>query len=250
MKIIAQENTIDRSDFWAFSKNEKNDSKAIESFVRDFYLLPNQFIYIHNLKSGRFYSNGIQEVLGFYMDMLTPDFFVKHVHPIDLTLYFKLSKAFYKSVLAHSRLGDPSKISLEVNYRIRKFSGAYIPIVRHTSPYIINSKNEVEAFISVCSEISFMSQSNHMRWRINNLSDDIFDKYMNVKPSADSGVFSGREVAVLKLIMAGYSSSRIADKLFLSVNTVNTHRKSLMKKANVNKTVDLISFAVENGYSK
>jgi len=231
-------------------KNDIHPSVLIEDFVDKFYLLPNQFVYVHHVKQGRFYSKGIKEVLGFDLEMLTPDFFVKHIHPIDLSLVFKVSKAFHKAVLDHFKSIDSQKISLELNYRIRKYDGAYVPIIRHTLPFQFGNQNKVEAFISVCTEISFINSSSQILWRVNNLGEGIFDKYLNINPKNAQSIFSGREVEVLKLIMSGYSSSRIANALFVSVNTVNTHRKSLMRKANVNKTVDLISFAIENGFSK
>jgi DNA-binding NarL/FixJ family response regulator len=40
--------------------------------------------------------------------------------------------------------------------------------------------------------------------------------------------FSSRELEILKLIESGMSSKEIADKLFLSVHTVNTHRRNIL----------------------
>ena len=62
------------------------------------------------------------------------------------------------------------------------------------------------------------------------------------------GIFSERELEILQLLIEGFSSTEIGEKLFISLNTVNTHRKSLMKKAEVKKTIELISFAKEKGY--
>lgn len=54
-----------------------------------------------------------------------------------------------------------------------------------------------------------------------------------------------REKEVLKLIAEGYTNPEIASQLFLSLNTVDTHRKSLMRKLNVKNTALLIRYAVE-----
>jgi DNA-binding CsgD family transcriptional regulator len=53
---------------------------------------------------------------------------------------------------------------------------------------------------------------------------------------------------VLRLLRTGHTSAEIADQLYISVNTVNTHRKSLMRKAEVDNTVELLFFAQEHGY--
>jgi two-component system response regulator NreC len=51
---------------------------------------------------------------------------------------------------------------------------------------------------------------------------------------------------VLRLICKEYSNAEIAGKLFLSVSTVETHRKNLIAKLGVNNTVGLVKFALRN----
>jgi DNA-binding NarL/FixJ family response regulator len=55
-----------------------------------------------------------------------------------------------------------------------------------------------------------------------------------------------REVEVLKLIAQEYSSPEIADILNISQSTVDTYRKSLLKKTNVKNAVGLAMYAVKN----
>ncbi|KGO90718.1 response regulator [Flavobacterium suncheonense] len=52
-----------------------------------------------------------------------------------------------------------------------------------------------------------------------------------------------REMEILELISLEYSGKEISDALFISTNTVETHRKNLMKKLNVKTTIGLIKFA-------
>ena len=59
-------------------------------------------------------------------------------------------------------------------------------------------------------------------------------------------ILSKREIEVLTLICKEYSNSEIAKKLFLSVSTVETHRKNLIAKLGVNNTVGLVKFALKN----
>jgi DNA-binding NarL/FixJ family response regulator len=57
---------------------------------------------------------------------------------------------------------------------------------------------------------------------------------------------SNREIDVLKLIAQEYSTNEIADKLFVSVNTIESHRKSLIKKLDAKNVVGLIKFAMRH----
>jgi two-component system invasion response regulator UvrY len=55
-----------------------------------------------------------------------------------------------------------------------------------------------------------------------------------------------REIEVLKLITDEYSSPEIANKLNISQSTVDTYRKSLLKKTNVKNSIGLAMYAVKN----
>ena len=57
---------------------------------------------------------------------------------------------------------------------------------------------------------------------------------------------SRREKEVLELIAEGYTNPQIAEKLFVSPFTVDSHRKNLIAKLNVKNTAMLIRFAVEH----
>lgn len=58
---------------------------------------------------------------------------------------------------------------------------------------------------------------------------------------------TSREIDVIKLIAEEHSSNQIAEKLFISLNTVETHRKNLFKKLNVKNSLGLIKFALKHG---
>ncbi|MBL7729436.1 MAG: response regulator transcription factor [Dinghuibacter sp.] len=60
-------------------------------------------------------------------------------------------------------------------------------------------------------------------------------------------ILSKREIEVLKLICLEYSNPEIAEKLFLSINTVDTHRRNILMKLGVNNTVGLVKFALQHG---
>ncbi|WP_369803407.1 LuxR C-terminal-related transcriptional regulator [Flavobacterium sp. LM4] len=61
-------------------------------------------------------------------------------------------------------------------------------------------------------------------------------------------LLSNREKEILKLIGEGKTSNDIADVLFISKSTVDTHRKNILKKINLYGKTDLIRFAVERKY--
>lgn len=58
---------------------------------------------------------------------------------------------------------------------------------------------------------------------------------------------SPREIEVLKLIAQEYSNSEIAEKLYISIRTVDTHRRNLLEKLGVKNTAGLVKFAIQKG---
>ena len=62
-----------------------------------------------------------------------------------------------------------------------------------------------------------------------------------------SELLSKRENEILKLIIQGKKSAEIASELFISINTVDTHRKNILAKCDVKNTAQLIAFASKSG---
>jgi len=58
---------------------------------------------------------------------------------------------------------------------------------------------------------------------------------------------SKREKEIISLLAQGQNNSRIGDQLYISVNTVHTHRKNIYKKLNVNSVQELVSVAYRYG---
>jgi DNA-binding CsgD family transcriptional regulator len=58
---------------------------------------------------------------------------------------------------------------------------------------------------------------------------------------------SRRELEVLQLIAAGLSNGQIADRLFTSKRTVETHRQNIIAKTQSKNTASLIGYAVRQG---
>lgn len=76
--------------------------------------------------------------------------------------------------------------------------------------------------------------------------DEDFRNTITIEDKQIDEILSRRELEVLRLICKEYSNAEIADKLFLSVSTVETHRKNLIAKLGVNNTVGLVKFALKN----
>ena len=57
---------------------------------------------------------------------------------------------------------------------------------------------------------------------------------------------SAREIEILKMWGNSFSNKEIAEKLFISVRTVESHKNHIMQKLNLKTIVDLVKFAIKN----
>lgn len=65
------------------------------------------------------------------------------------------------------------------------------------------------------------------------------------KPNVNP-LLTEREIEIIILIALEYSSKEISEQLFISVNTVETHRKNIMKKLKAKNTIGIVKYAMNN----
>lgn len=78
------------------------------------------------------------------------------------------------------------------------------------------------------------------------LSDEVASSLSESK--ATQPVLTRREKEVLELISEGLTNSEIAEKIFVSVSTVDTHRKNLLAKLEAKNTADLVRLAIRHHF--
>jgi DNA-binding NarL/FixJ family response regulator len=70
----------------------------------------------------------------------------------------------------------------------------------------------------------------------------------NLQGSEEGRLLTDREREILKLIAREYSNKQIAEELFISERTVETHRKNIFKKTGTSSLVGLIKYAYANNF--
>lgn len=103
--------------------------------------------------------------------------------------------------------------------------------------------NIIEAITAVASGEEYFSQS---------VRDKIFNSFSKIPQQSyineamPLSTITTRELEILKLITLEYSGTQIGDELHISTNTVETHRKNLIKKLNVKSTIGLVKYALKH----
>jgi DNA-binding NarL/FixJ family response regulator len=105
--------------------------------------------------------------------------------------------------------------------------------------------------LKLCDKEEFMcalkATARKERFFCGKVVDAILDKQL-AKPASCEGIsLSPREIEIVQLISEGLTNGDIADKLFLSIHTISTHRKNILRKLDLNKSSELIMYAIKNG---
>jgi len=114
-------------------------------------------------------------------------------------------------------------------------------IEQDVNGYLLKNAEKEELLIAVKTIIS---GENYFSKEVKDIySESSFNRKSNYAPVPE---LSNREKEVLTLIGDEYTTKEIADKLFISQNTVESHRKNMFSKLNVKNVAGLIRVAIKN----
>jgi DNA-binding NarL/FixJ family response regulator len=92
--------------------------------------------------------------------------------------------------------------------------------------------------------IESVAKSN--RFFCNSILEIVMAPHEGVGQNCEPTDLSKREFEVLELIAKGFRTADIAEKLFVSIHTINSHRKNILKKLKLKSPAQLIVYAIES----
>jgi PAS domain S-box-containing protein len=143
-------------------------------------------------------------------------------------------------VLKNEEAGEIENVNNIYNTYYSK-EGKVLPVLFSRS-IIYNGENKITGMVFIASNYCAEAQKN-----INQKNGSDGDgSSRNIKAIGETPLTS-RELEIIKLITEGLSNREIANKLFISVRTVETHRKNLMQKLHIKSVISMVHYAVQNG---
>jgi DNA-binding NarL/FixJ family response regulator len=107
--------------------------------------------------------------------------------------------------------------------------------------YLLKTSSDVEvveAIESVMNGTDYFSKE---------AQAELIDSYRR-KEDPDYVELTKREIDILRLVCEEMNSQEIADKLFISKHTAETHRRNLLSKTDCKNSVGLVKYAMDHGY--
>lgn len=209
------------------------------------------YYFIFNINKGEFefVSNEIKEILGYETDEITAYEFLNKIHPEDQSYFITFEEklhVFFRS-LAITQI---PKYKVQYNFRVQNKAGKYLSLL-HQLIIIQHDEHHLLRSLGIHSNVSHLNLQYKPSLSFIGMEGE--PSYYNV-PVDDfillpaKELFSPREKEVMKLIVEGNNSTKISKILFISVHTVNTHRKNILKKTNCKNWVEISGKALKNGW--
>ena len=195
-----------------------------------------------------FVSDSIKQIIGYDKELFLErgfNFLFSIIHPDDTEklgdIYLAIFNYYYNTA-AEQR----ARLRFSYNFRIRAADNSYTHILRQSNfTSFTNGGKPVLEYIN-STDITGFGYGDHTTLAVHRLSAE--GTYILCYENEFSGTHSGlsvREKQVLELIRQGCTTKEIAGKLFLSVETIKSHRKKIISKTGAGNMAAAINLMVK-----
>ena len=215
------------------------------SFLKQMDAIDNSSISVFdmNKKEHIFVSNNYSKMLGYDLAEVAEQgnaFFDSKVHPEDFLVNLKsgIELIRYSFTLPPEEIKD---YKLVTEYRVKNGKGNYIRIIEQQQALEMDNKGNIWVALSTVDISPEQDMNLGVKAQIFNFRTGEIVPFPSSHLKKDK-ILSKREKQVLELIRAGMLSKEIAEKLYISVHTVNTHRQRILEKLNVSNSYEAIKY--------
>lgn len=232
---------------------EEHISKIIE--LDEYLPYSSTFFCVTNTQNLTFeyISKNMFSCLGLDLGLMKTEgmrYFWSRMHPDDVEHWLQALNELMNFTLDNITVKDRHKMSYTWNYRIKNSKGIYVNVIQNTTPleFDLNDKPIIGLahYTVLDSKISLQVSATA---KLLNENNEYETKYFNnFSQRLLSEGISNRERDIVRLLVLNYTSKEIADKLNISANTVDTHRRNILKKLHIASTGELIGMIKTNKY--
>jgi len=205
-------------------------------------------------------SASVEQIIGIKPEDFTIEVFMNNLHPDDMKFLLRCEDViawFLKNQIAPDKM-----VYYKINYcfRQRVADGSYRMFLIQT---ITLSTSEEGALLKVFgshTDINHITTTNNYKLSLIGLNGEpsfleidvfkepVFEHFVPFDYEVNSPAFTKRELEVIKLLAKGLTTDEISSELFISVHTVYTHRKNILRKSGLKNTAELITMCLRRGY--
>ena len=210
------------------------------------------FIYNFDNHSMEFVNSGIADILGIESTTFSMDTLFELMHPEDLDkMHEKELKATY---FLFNKIPKEDLLHYKVVYlmRLKHKNGTYKTILHQSKALAISGNGRIQKVLCIHTDITYLNVPfDHKISIISQKRPSYYsidtETTFNLIENRFKNIFSIREKEIIQKISEGKDFNEIAEQLFVSPHTINTHKRNILKKSGCKNTAELITKCIREG---
>ena len=203
---------------------------VFDCYTKKFVFVSDNIPQSYGIDSKRLFINGHEPVL-------------EIIHPGDIHYGLLVRKKIY-SLLSSLSAEEKMKHKMVHEMRVKNVRGEYIRIIEQEQAIELDKSGNIWLMLSVI-DVDASHESEITKSHLYNFEtgEQIF---IDLSDTLEEPL-TNRELSVLQLMKQGLLSKEIANKLCISIHTVNIHRQNLLRKLGVQNSIEAIRLGQETG---
>ncbi len=220
-------------------------------FVKQLAIVENSSMSIFDIyqKKYVFIQSKLLSLLGIDLEemiKLGPQHFYRIMHPDDLPFLIKTHYQFTEFIMKLDK-EEKKEYKLIYDFRLKDVRGKYTWFVNQMLPLELDKNGNVWLMLITYDLLPSRSKSQTASRKVVNVRTNQIHFFAEDSKEDKKNNLTKREVEILGLLAKGMASKKIADELFLSVNTVNNHRRNILEKTKSENTAMAIKYGLSLG---
>lgn len=168
--------------------------------------------------------------------------FWNRIHPEDIDRWLTALSDLMNFTMGNLTAEDRQRMSYTWNYRLKNGQDTYVNIIQNTTPLVFNSQGKPivgmahytilheKLVLPITATAKYLNENNTYETKY----------FSNYSQRLLSDEITARERDIIRLLVMNLSSKEIGSKLHISSATVDTHRRNILKKLQLNSTGELV----------
>ncbi|MBL0739466.1 PAS domain-containing protein [Flavobacterium sp. GN10] len=219
--------------------------------IVDIFSIGEYYYLIFNLATStiEYVQENVTKVLGCLPQDFTTEYSIANIHPEDIPFFLNIENTamhFFSNFSSEKIM----KYKIRYDYRIKHKNGNYIRILQQIYTIQTTSEGRPLRVLDIHTDITNLKSTGKPILSFIGLDDE--PSFIDVKlrtiykPSKE--ILTKREKEILKNLCDGHSSKSLSIKLFLSVETINTHRRNILRKTQTKNITEAIIKGIKEGW--
>jgi len=241
-------NSLERN----FSSQQSGLDYAKLQDLRDSIFSPGPYYYYiidFSTRKCSYVHESVTDFFGISTADFSFDLLLNAIHPDDVPFVVQCEKMVHQFLYEEIEPEDITSYKKAYCLRIKNKEEAYKMISHQALTLTTDKNNRIGHVLNIHTDVSHLFSANNKKISFLGLNgkpsyygiDPYLEKIEKIKSVI---MFSKREIEIIKLIADGLSTHQIGEKLFISNDTVKTHRRNILSRSNCNNMSELIAKCV------